>query len=545
MKAYPNLTRWLAAVLSVGAFAAILIFVVPKNAAKTEDDADGKGNDAPEIKASAKTWPMYGGSASRNMTNPHAKNLPAKWDVAMKTNIKWSADLGSKAYGGPVVVGGKVFVGTNNMKPRDPKTIVKGKAIDMGVLMAFDEAKGDFLWQLAYPKLAAGRVNDWPLEGLCSTPLVDGEKIYFVSNRCEVICASTKGDKIHWKLDMIKDYGVFPHNIAACSPLIVGDKLFIVTANGVDEGHINVPAPKAPSFLCLNKSDGKLVWQNNNPSKMLLEVPKQGDQTDFFKRLVNRGELLQHGQWSNAAYGVVNGLPQVVFPGGDGWIYAFAPGTGKLIWKFDCNPKDAAYELGGKGTRSDFIGTPVIYDDKVYIGVGQDPEHEVGVGHLWCIDMTKKGDVSPELVVDAKQFPPKTKPNANSAKVWHYGGKADVNKVGRNYYFGRTMSTCAIHDDLLYVAELAGYLHCLDAKTGKSLWVHDTRSATWSSPYYADGKVYLGTDSGTVFVFAHGKQKKLLEENEMDTPIRATPVAVNGTLFVMTENKLYAIAEKK
>src|SRR5262249_59116401 len=102
----------------------------------------------------------------------------------------------------------------------------------MGVLMAFDEAKGDFLWQLAYHKLAAGRVNDWPLEGLCSTPLVDGEKIYFVSNRCEVICASTKGDKIHWKLDMIKDYGVFPHNIAACSPLIVGDKLFIVTANG-------------------------------------------------------------------------------------------------------------------------------------------------------------------------------------------------------------------------------------------------------------------------------------------------------------------------
>ena len=343
---------------------------------------------------------------------------------------------------------------------------------------------------------------------------------------------------------MIKDLGVFPHNLTVCSPLLVGDKLFIVTANGVDEGHINVPAPRAPSFLCLHKKNGKVIWQNNNPSKMLLEVPKKGDQESFFQRLVNRGELLQHGQWSNPAYAVVNGLPQVIFPGGDGWIYSFEPGTGKLIWKFDCNPKDAKYALK-TGPRSDFIATPVIYDDKVYIGIGQDPEHGQGVGHLWCIDMTKKGDVSPELVTDASRFPPKTKPNPNSAKVWHYGGKADVNKVRRAYYFGRTMSTCAIHDDLLYVAELAGYLHCLDAKTGKVHWVFDAESEIWSSPYYADGKIYLGTDNGTLFVFAHGKQMKLLAKNEMGSAVRATPVAVNGTLFIMTENKLFAVAEKK
>src|SRR5262249_9175073 len=160
------------------------------------------------------------------------------------------------------------------------------------------------------------------------------------------------------------------------------------------------------------------------------------------------------GQWSNPAYGVVNGKPQVVFPGGDGWIYSFDPESGKLIWKFDCNPKDAKYELGGKGTRSDFIATPVIYKNQVYIGTGQDPEHEDGVGHLWCIDMTKEGDVSPTLVTDAKVWPPKTKPNPNSAMVWHYGGPADPKKTGRNYYFGRTMSTCAIHDDLVYAGEL-------------------------------------------------------------------------------------------
>src|SRR5581483_5581135 len=165
------------------------------------------------------------------------------------------------------------------------------------------------------------------------------------------------------------------------------------------EGHINVPAPKAPSFVKLAKKDGTVKWSDNSPTAKLLETPKKGDQEEFFKRLVNRGDLIQHGQWSNPSYAVIKGQPQVVFPGGDGWIYSFTP-DGKLLWKFDCNPKDSKYELAGRGTRSDFIATPVIYKDRVYIAVGQDPEHETGVGHLWCIDMTKKGDVSSELVTD-------------------------------------------------------------------------------------------------------------------------------------------------
>ena len=541
MKAYPTLGRWLAAAASGVVFAVIVIV-----GGLAGNSAGDDKNAADAVSSSPQSWPMYGGSPTRNMVNTHVKGLPTEWNTDDKKNVKWSADLGSKAYGGPVVAAGTVYIGTNNQKPRDPKyKDAKGRPIDMGVLMAFNEADGKFLWQMVYPKLAAGRVNDWPQEGLCATPLVEGDRLYFTSNRCEVVCASTKGETL-WKVDMIKDLAVFPHNITACSPLAVGNKLFIVTANGVDEGHINVPAPKAPSFLCLDKNDkGKILWQSNVPSKKLLEIPKEGDQESFFKRLVNRGDLLQHGQWSNPAYAVVNGQPQVVFPGGDGWIRAYEPNTGDLIWQFDCNPKDAAYELGGKGTRSDFIATPVIYENKVYIGTGQDPEHELGVGHLWCIDMTKKGDVSPELVTDANVFPPKTKPNPNSAKVWHYGGPAKDRKLGRNYYFGRTMSTSAIHDGLVYAAELGGLLHCLDAKTGKSYWTHDTKSRIWSSPYLVDGKIYLGSDSGTVFVFAHGKQKKLLAENDMDSPVRATCVAANGTLFVMTENKLYAIASKK
>jgi hypothetical protein len=56
-----------------------------------------------------------------------------------------------------------------------------------------------------------------------------------------------------------------------------------------------------------------------------------------------------------------------------------------------------------------------------------------------------------------------------------------------------------------------------------------------------DGKVYIGNDDENLFIFKHGKEKELLETIEMKAKVRSTPVAVNGVLFVLTENRLYAI----
>jgi outer membrane protein assembly factor BamB len=499
---------------------------------------------------------MFGGMPRRNMVNLTVKNLPAEWDIdtAKPVNIKWSAELGSKAFGSPVVAGGRVFIGTNNMHPRDPAWAklekFSGRPIDLGVLMCFRESDGKFLWQAVHEKLPGGIVVDWPYEGIGSTPTVEGDRLYYVSNRCELVCASVENGKTIWTLDMMGSLGVFPHNRSTCAPLVVDDYVFVVTSNGVDEGHANIPAPLAPSFLAVTKKTGRVVWQDDAPTQKFFTTPRGNmPRPDFFRMLVNRGDILSHGQWSNPAYAVVDGTPQVIFPGGDGWIYAFKPADGTLLWKFDCNPKDAKFEFSGRGNRSDFMGTPVIYKNRVYIGVGQEWEHLTGVGHFWCIDMTKRGDVSPELRDDASG---KIMPNPKSAMVWHYGGVINdpevVKKLRRHYYFGRTMSTSAIHEDLVYISDFGGVLHCLDASTGKMHWEFDTRSSIWGSPLYADGKVYLGTDAKVVYVFEHGKDaknRKPIAENDMDGRIRNALTAHDGVLFVATENRLYAIARPK
>jgi outer membrane protein assembly factor BamB len=254
-----------------------------------------------------------------------------------------------------------------------------------------------------------------------------------------------------------------------------------------------------------------------------------------------------HGQWSSPVYATVRGKPMAIFPGGDGYIHAFNPKTGELLWKFDCNPKKSVYRLGPAGTKNDFIATPVVSENKLYIAVGQDPEHKKAVGHLWCIDITKepKGkdkDLSPKN----DNFNPKAPANKDSGLVWHYGGFDPDEDAERPYFFGRSMSTCAVHDGLCYASDFDGYFYCFDARTGKKYWEHQLGADNWSSPYWVDGHVYIGGERGVLHVFRHGKAKKLVNKIKMAGMIRATPVACNGVLYVITENpcKLWAIATK-
>jgi outer membrane protein assembly factor BamB len=450
------------------------------------------------------------------MVNPVEKGLPDSWSVkeGQTQNVKWAAALGSVSYGGPVVADGRVLVGTNNEKPRDPK--VKG---DRGVVMCFKEDDGSFLWQVTHDKLG-DQDRDWPQQGVASTPVIDGGRAYYVSNKGELVCVDVLTEKpegrVAWKLDMVEDLKVHPRYLANCSPLVVGDLVFTLTGNGIDDTN-KVPSPDAPDFLAVDKKTGKVVWKDSSPGKNIME-----------------------GQWSNPAFAEVNGKGQVIFPGGDGWLYSFEAASGKPVWKFDCNPKDAVYKPGGRGDRSYLMATPVVHNNKLYVGIGQNPDNGPGVGHLWCVDVTKTGDLTPADPTD-----PAAAANKNSGLIWHFGGAVKPRPAsGRDYLFSRTLSTCAIADGLLYVADLEGFLYCLDAKTGAKHWDADLKAAIWGSPYVVDGKVYVGNDDGDLFIFAHDKVAKQLAKIEMEHPIKSTPVAVNGVLYILTDTHLFALAKK-
>jgi len=470
-------------------------------------------------------WPMFGGTGARNFANTVEKNIPDHFSVTKgkEKGVKWKAVLGGNAFGGPVVAGGRVYVGTNNDKPYD-----KSITGDKGVMLCFNEADGKFLWQIVHDKLGDD-AQDYNHEGVVSTPTVVGDRLYYVSNRCEVVCADAAKGKILWSLDMIKALKVSPGGlegcVASCSPLVLDDMVYVVTSNGVDQNNGKPAAPDAPSFLAVHKDSGKVAWSSNLPGANIFD-----------------------GQWSNPAAVEVNGAKQVLFPGGDGWLYAFEPKTGELLWKFDCNPKKSEFKpTVGTGTRNYLLATPVAVDGKVYIGVGREPEAGPGVGHMWCIDATKKpANKEKDLTPVGDNFDPKAEVNKDSGLVWHFGGLIVPKPAagGREYDFGRTMSTVAVHDGLVYAAELDGYLHCLDAQTGKELWQHDLGGGVWASPLYVDGKVYMGVDNGDLLIFKAGKEDNEPIKIEIGSSLKGPPIAANGILFVNNGVMLYAISGK-
>jgi outer membrane protein assembly factor BamB len=449
---------------------------------------------AAAVPAHADDWPMLGGRPDRNLVSSE-KGLPVTFEAEKaRKNVKWVADLGTVTYSTPVISGGRIFIGTNNGKPRNP-AISENKSI----LMCFSEADGKFLWQIVHDKLQNSerdKSTEWYDAadiGICSTPCVIGEQFFYVSNRAELMCRTVQEGKLVWSLDMFQGFGITPYQGVASSPLVVGDLVFVVTGNGRHLKKGVVVNPKAPSFIAVDRKTGKVVWQDSSP-----------------------GENIFQGQWGSPAFAVVEGRAQVAFPGGDGWVYAFDPPTGKLLWKFNCKAHEKLDAEGKPETPNQLLAAPVFAGHRVIIATGIDTDTN-GPGCIRAIDARQSGDVT------------------KTAELWRIGGDK----------FACSLSMVAVHEGLVYTLQYPGFVDCIELETGKQVWQHDALATTWGSPLLADGKLYVRTGEGEVLVFQAGREKKLLAKNGgLPGLENGSVVAANGVLYIAGK-KLYALAEIK
>lgn len=475
--------------------------------------------------AFAADWPMGGRAADRNPVSPE-KNAPTDWQFALEDakprNVKWSTPIegGYYASGGPVVAGGFVWAGTTD-RLSDPKN----ENLDNAVLVCVRASDGKVVYRYVSPR---GKFPaDWPGQSLTGSPLVEGDRLWFCTNRREVVCLDLaplyagKGEpRVAWKFDMVKELKIAPKAMMIPGPETHGSPaafknlIYVPTGNGVDVDHATVPAPDAPSLVCLEKDTGKVVWSDASPSKDMMP-------DHFASPLVIE----------------VGGKAQVIQPQADGWVRSFDAATGKLIWKFDTNPKGAPLDFRANGdkVRNAVVATPVFAGGRVFFATGCAPEWCGGPGRLFCIDPTKTGDVSPEV----GERPGKGKPNPNSAVVWEStgGGWKEADRMHLS------LSSVAVHDGLVVAADRHGGVHCLDEKTGRRYWSHDTRASIYGSPLVAGGKVYVATDND-VHVLELAKVKKRIARHECDECIESSPVFADGVLYVLTRRRLHAIAQK-
>lgn len=501
--------------------------------------------------------PQWGRAWSRNMVSGE-RGLPDSFDPRTGRNIKWSAKLGAETHSTPVVASGRIYIGTNNGEPRDSKH--QG---DRGVLMCFDERDGKLLWQLVVPKREEDPYHDWPKCGISSQATVEGGRVYLVDNRGVALCLDARGlangndgpfrdegaymtprgtnapaqplqpgpldADILWAFDLTKEAGIWSHDAAHSSILIHGDHLYLNSGTGVDNTHKKIRTPDAPSLVVLDKHTGRLLARDDERIA-----------PDIF-----------HCTWSSPSLGEVNGQTLVFFAAGNGVVYAFEPLAGarrqeaatespntqhaarthqsfltlaatklRKVWQFDFDPtapkKDIhRYNTNRRESPSNIYGMPVFHDNRIYVAGGGDLFWGKNEAWLKCIDATGRGDIT------------------TNGLVWSYALEKHV------------LSTPAIHDGLVFIADCGRRFHCLEAATGKPLWTHDIKGEVWASPLVADGKVLFGTRSGQFLVFAAGREKHLLSDTEFGAPISATVTAANGTLYVATMTHLHAVTRQQ
>jgi len=448
----------------------------------------------------------------------------------------WELKLGSHTYTIPTLDRGRIYIGANDSGLERAGF----KPTGGGVLMCVDQATGKLIWRLPSPRYFAGvkppyHFDQWNC-GLCSGPVVEDERVYVIASRGEILCLDRQGQAngndgpfldelaymgltntpdakleptdgdIIWKYDLIPELDVVLHDVCGSTLLLCGDFLYACTSNGIDDRHNKVPRPDAPSLIVLDKKTGRLVAKDDEKI----------------------GRRLLHCNWSSPSPGRVNGRTLIFFGGGDGILYAFEPPAPsadtrvqllKKVWSYDCNPPDfrvrdgqpVPYSTHSKNSPdgpSEIIGTPVFHHGRVYVAIGQSPVHGTGRGCLSCIDA------------------------ATGAKVW------------ASELIERTLATPAIADGLLYLPDTTGNVHCFDAGTGERYWVHPLGGKTWSaSSFVGDGKMYVGTESGLLWVLKAGKELQVLSKTRLKTnPITLT--ADNGVLYIPTQRSLLAVPGK-
>jgi outer membrane protein assembly factor BamB len=407
--------------------------------------------------------------------------------------------------------------------------------------MCLSETDGKLLWQLVVPKREEDPFHDWPKTGISSAVTVEDERVYLVNNRGEVMCLDAQGmangndgpfrqegahqsprgtnmpavpletgpldADILWLLDLTKEAGIWSHDAAHSSILIRGDHLYINSGTGVDNTHKRIRTPDAPSLVVVDKHSGRLLARDDE----------------------HIAPNIFHCTWSSPALGTVAGQPQVFFAGGNGIVYGFAPYSAgpasaapspiaklQKLWEFDFDPGAPKtnvhrYSTNRREGPSNIFGMPVFFEERLYVAGGGDLFWGKNEAWLKCFSVTGRGDVT------------------TNALKWSYALERHV------------LSTPAIANGLVFIADCGRKVHCLDAHTGQVHWTHDITGEVWASPLVADGKVYLGTRQGEFLIFAASPDKQLLSSLNLGSPISATTTAANGTLYIATMKELFAV----
>lgn len=392
---------------------------------------------------------------------------------------------------------------------------------------------------------------------------------------------------VRWKTDI--------PGLSHSSPVVWGDKIFVTTAvsSAKDETRFGLFGDVAPvkddpshtwKVYAIDKQKGTILWERT----AYTGIPK-----------VKRHPKSSHA----AATPVTDGKYLIAMFGSEG-LYAYDL-NGKLLWKQDLGVLDAGW-FYDVDYQWEYGNSPIIYKNLVIIqaDIQKDPfiaAYDIKNGKLvwktpreelpgWSSPTVYEGKTRAELVTAGAKairgYDPLT-----GKELWKLGPMAEIatptpfaahdlifvtsgyrpvqpiyaikpgasgdltlkkDQVSSDFIAwskdrgGPYMPTPIVYGDLLYTCSNNGVLTAYNAKTGERVYqerLGGTGGAFTSSPVASDGKIFLSSEDGDIFVVKAGPKYELLSKNPVGEVMMATPAISDGLLIVRTVSHLFAFGE--
>jgi len=408
-------------------------------------------------------WYQWRGPEANGISRD--KNLPDTWSPKGE-NVIWSKEeYASRST--PITYDGKLYLVTRYQ----PETTEEGEQ-----LVCLNAATGELLWSYHHNVY----LSDAPAERVgWSSPIADPKtgNIYWLGLGCQFVCLNGQTGDVIWEHAMSEEYGMLSTYGGRTNFPVVFDDLVIISGVMTQWGEHAVPAHR---FVAFDKRTGAAVWFSSTR-------PRPEDTT-----------------YSTPFLTTFNGQAAMVFGGGDGFMYAMQPRTGKVIWQYDCS---------NRGINT----PPLVVDGSVYCGHREQNSADTRI--LGAIFAIRGEQASGEIKEDELK--------------WKIPGRSVEG------------SQPLLVDGRLYVIEDGGTLVVINPETGEIIQEKKLGRRP-GSLVYGDGKLYCGEQTGNFWVLQpveEGVKELARIRMKSGEEILASPIISHGRIYVTTSKALYCIGK--
>ncbi len=456
--------------------------------------------------ASSSAWDRFRGPNGAGVSQE--ANIPEHFGPG--TNVVWKTPV-TEGLSSPVFGGESIFL-----------TGIDGELL---TTFALDRKTGRIMWRRSIRRERSGKLRS-PNNSASPSAATDGENVFAFFQDFGMVAYGPDGNEL-WRIPL----GPFNNPMGmGASPIYAEGKI------------IHVCDSETGSFiLAVDAATGEVAWRNERPyslrgfSTPVLYGPDQGGT-----------QVLVAGSYELAAYDLASG--DKVW-----WVEG-------LTWQLKPTPvlddNGYAYVLGWAGSADlgqqeevppfsemlaslDGDGDGMLSRDELSGHFGRQVRN--GLGNL---DLDNSGFMEERDWVHHRR----KRRALNAVRKIRLGGKGDMTKGAVQWLHYKSLPNVpspVLYDGVVYLIKDGGILTALDAGDGSVLKqgrLRDAMGRYFASPVIADGKLYTADETGQVTVLKPGADWEVIRTNAMGEDVWATPVIMDGRLFVRTRTALYCFA---